>query len=194
MKQSIAFLKHVFILLLFVGLAGCGGKEREALKGEIEQTMTEISDELAALQAVKMEQQSTLNGLEEDLKWDYSEELDKLVSRYASEFSMLKENIEELNNIYDAVAGYQEKLGGAPLEYNLSLIKEMFEENREHFREIVEENEAIQEKFCDLADQLDELGAEETAEAADRADGSTVSETAELTEKSVLTETTDSAE
>ncbi len=183
MKQSITFLKQVCILLLFVGLAACGGGEKDVLKGEIEQTMEEVSDELSALKAVKMQQQATLDGLKEDLKWEYSEELHTLVSQYESEFAMLKENIDKLNGIYDAVAGYQEKLDGAPLEYSMGLIKEMFGENREHLKEIVEENEAIQEKFYDLSDQLDQLG--ESDAPADVTD---------VPEEGGLTETTDTVE
>ena len=194
MKHSLTFLKQACVLLLFVGLAACGGGEREALRGEIEQTLTEVSDEITALNAVKMEQQGVLDGLKEDLKWEYSEELDKLVGEYASEFSRLKENIDELNGIYDTVAGYQEKLGGAPLEYSLNLITEMFEENRKHFSEIVEENEAVQEKFYDLADQLDQLGEDEAPETTNVPEESSVSETAELSEGSDIQQTTDSVE
>ena len=194
MKQSITLFKQVCILLLFVGLAACGGGDREALKAEIEQTLAEVGDELTALKAVEMEQQGTLDGLKEDLKWEYSEELDKYVGQYESEFSMLKENIDELNGIYDAVAGYQEKLGGAPFEYSLSLITEMFEENRKHFTEIVEENEAIQENFYDLADELDQLGAAETPETTDVPEEDDVSETTDLPEESNIQQTTDSVE
>ncbi|WP_294347432.1 hypothetical protein [Prosthecochloris sp.] len=194
MKQSITFLKQVCVLLLFVSLAACGSGEKEGLRSEIEQTMAEISDELTALKAVTMEQQGVLDGLKEDLKWEYSEGLDKLVSQYGSEFSMLKENIDEMNGIYDAVAGYQEKLGGAPLEYSMSLIKELLEENRERFEELAGENEAIQEKFYDLADQLDELGAEEAPVVSAQAEEDTVSQTADVSEETVLSETTESAE
>lgn len=182
MKKSITFLKQVCILFLFAGLAACGGGEKEALKAEIEQTLAEINDEITALKAVEMEQQNTIDGLKDDLKWEYSEELEGLVSQYESEFSMLKENIDELDGIYDAVAGYQDKLGGAPLEYSFSLIKEMLEENLEHFREIVQENEAVQEKFYDLSDQLDQLGETDSPETAD------------VPEESNLPETTDSVE
>lgn len=191
-------MKYLCVLLLFVGLTACGGGEREAFKGEIEETLTEISDEISALKAVKMEQQGTIDGLKEDLKWQYSEELDKLVSGYKSEFSKLKENIEALDGIYDAVAGYQEKLGGAPLEYSMSLMKEMFEENRNHFAEIVKENEAIQEKFYDLADQLEKLEEVETPDVSSQPEEGVVSEDAETTEtseeESSLSETTESAE
>lgn len=191
-------MKYLCVLLLFVGLTACGGDEREAFKGEIEETLTEISDEISALKAVKMEQQGTIDGLKEDLKWQYSEELDKLVSGYKSEFSKLKENIEALDGIYDAVAGYQEKLGGAPLEYSMSLMKEMFEENRNHFAEIVKENEAIQEKFYDLADQLEKLEEVETQDVSSQPEEDVVSEDAETTETSEeensLSETTESAE
>lgn len=194
MKQSITLFKQVCILLLFAGLAACGGGDRDVLKAEVEQTLAEVSDELAALKVVKMEQQSTLDGLKEDLKWEYSEELDKYVRQYESEFSMLKENIDELNGIYDAVAGYREKLDGAPFEYSLNLITEMFEENRKHFAEIVEENEAIQEKFYDLADELDELGAAETPETTDVPGESSASGTTDLPEESNIQQTTDSVE
>ncbi len=164
MKQFITLLKQVCILLLFVGLAACGGGEREALKAEVEQTLAEIGDEMAALKAVEMEHESVVDGLKDDLKWEYSEELEKLVSQYESEFSMLKENIGQLDGIYDAMVGYQDKLGGAPLEYSFSLTKEMFEESLEHFKDIVKENEAIQEKFYDLSDQLDQLGETDSPE------------------------------
>lgn len=194
MKQSITLFKQVCILLLFAGLAACGSGDRDVLKAEVEQTLAEVSDELAALKVVKMEQQNALDGLKEDLKWEYSEELDKYVRRYESEFSMLKENIDELNGIYDAVAGYREKLGGAPFEYSLNLITEMFEENRKHFAEIVEENEAIQEKFYDLADELDELGAAEAPETTDAPEESSVSGTTDLPEESNIQQTTDSVE
>ncbi|WP_287373591.1 hypothetical protein [Prosthecochloris sp.] len=194
MKQSITFLKQLCVLLLFVSLTACGGAEKEGLRSEIEQTLAEISDELTALKAVTMEQQGVLDGLKEDLKWEYSEELDKLVSQYGSEFSMLKENIDEMNGIYDVVAGYQDKLGGAPLEYSMSLMKEMLEENRERFEELAGENEAIQEKFYDLADQLDELGAEETPEVSAQAEEDTVSQTTDVSEETVLSETSESAE
>lgn len=194
MKQSITFLKQLCVLLLFVSLTACGGAEKEGLRSEIEQTLAEISDELTALKAVTMEQQGVLDGLKEDLKWEYSEELDKLVSEYGSEFSMLKENIDEMNGIYDVVAGYQDKLGGAPLEYSMSLMKEMLEENRERFEELAGENEAIQEKFYDLADQLDELGAEETPEVSTQAEEDTVSQTTDVSEETVLSETSESAE
>ena len=190
-------MKYLCVLLLFVGLTACGGGEREVFKGEIEETLTEISDEISALKAVKMEQQGTIDGLKEDLKWEYSEELDKLVSGYESEFSKLKENIEALDGIYNAVAGYQEKLGGAPLEYSMSLMKEMFEENRKHFMEIVEENEAIQENFYDLADQLEKLGEIETPEVSSQPEEEAVSETTETVEapeENSFSETTDSAE
>lgn len=194
MKQSITLFRQVCILLLFAGLAACGGGDRDVLKAEIEQTLEEVSDELAALKVVKMEQQSALDGLKEDLKWEYSEELDKYVRQYESEFSMLKENIDELNGIYDAVAGYREKLDGAPLEYSRNLITEMFEENRKHFAEIVEENEAIQEKFYDLADELDELGAAETPETTDVPEESSASGTTDIPEESNIQQTTDSVE
>lgn len=190
-------MKNLCFLLLFVGLTACGGADRNAFKGEIEETLTEISDEISALKAVKMEQQGTIDGLKEDLKWEYSEELDKLVSEYTSEFSKLKENIETLDGIYDAVAGYQEKLGGAPLEYSMSLMKEMFEENRNHFAEIVKENEVIQEKFYGLSDQLEKLGEDETPEVSSLLEEEAVSETsetAETPEEDSLSETTESAE
>lgn len=197
MKQSFTAMKHLCVLLLFVGLTACGGGEREAFKGEIEEALTEISDEISALKAVKMEQQGIIDGLKEDLKWEYSEELDKLVSGYKSEFSKLKGNIEALDGIYDAVAGYQEKLGGAPLEYSMSLMKEMFEENRNHFAEIVKENEVIQENFYNLADQLEKLGEVETPEVSSQPEEGAVSEAPETTEtpeESSLSETTESAE
>lgn len=157
MKRSITYLKQACVLLLFAGLTACGGGEREALKSEIEQTLTEVGDEIVVLKAAKMERQGVLDGLREDLKWEYSEDLDKLVSQYASEFSRLKDNLEELNEMYEDVSGYQEKLGGMPLEYSMRLMKEMLEEDRNHLEEIVEENESVQEKFFDLTDQLDQL-------------------------------------
>ncbi|UZJ42485.1 hypothetical protein OO006_05935 [Prosthecochloris sp. SCSIO W1101] len=150
MKQSITFLKQLCVLLLFVGLTACGGAEKEGLRSEIEQTLAEISDELTALKAVTMEQQGVLDGLKEDLKWEYSEELDKLVSQYGSEFSMLKENIGEMNGIYDVVAGYQDKLGGAPLEYSMSLIKELLEENRERFENLQGKTRLFRRNFTIL--------------------------------------------
>ncbi len=200
MKQSFTVIKQFCFLLLFIGLTACGGGEREAFKGEIEETLTEISDEISALKAVKMQQQGTIDGLKEDLKWEYSEELDKLVSEYTSEFSKLKENIEELETLYDAVTGYQEKLGGAPLEYSMSLMKEMFEENRSHVAEILKENEAIEEKFYDLSDRLEKLDEADVQEVSSEPEEGAVSETpetdetTEVTEESSLSETTESAE
>ncbi len=194
MKPSITFLKQVCIVFLFAGLTACGGAEKDSLKAEIEQTIEELGNEITAAKTVKMEQQAVIDGLKEDLKWDYSEGLDKLVSQYESEFSMVKENIDELNSLYDAVVGYQEKLGGAPFEYSLNLVKEMFEENRKEFAEIVEENEAVEEKFYDLAEQVDQLGVVEDPQTTETADENEGTEAADVQEEGSRMETTDSVE
>lgn len=157
MKQSITFFRQACILLLLAGLSACSGVDAGSLKAEIEETRAAIDDELTALNSVKMEQKSMLDGLKEDLKWEYSEEFEKLVKQYESEFSRLKENMDELGEIYDALGGYAEKLGGLPLEYSPGLVKEMFEEKAEHVEELVADIENIQDTLYDLTDQIDNL-------------------------------------
>ncbi|MBF0586208.1 hypothetical protein INT08_01780 [Prosthecochloris sp. N3] len=159
MKQSLTFLKQFsFVLLLLAGLSACGGQQSDPLKAEIEEGMQMISDQLTGLKAVKMQQESVVDGLEEDLKWEYSPEFEKAVKAYVAEVDHLMENISELNSIYDELASYQEKLEkGAPLEYSHTLIEEMATEKIERAEEILENNEEIQDKLYDLSDQLDEL-------------------------------------
>ncbi len=157
MKQSTTFFRQVCILLLLAGLSACSGVDTGALKAEIEETRAAIDDELTVLNSVKMEQKSVLDGLKEDLKWEYSEEFEKLVKQYESEFSRLGENMDELGEVYDALGGYAEKLGGLPLEYSSDLVKEMFEEKAEHVEELVADIENIQDAMYDLTDQIDNL-------------------------------------
>jgi len=157
MKQSMKFFRQVCVLLALAGLSACGGPDKGTLKAEIEETRTSISDELTALNTVKMERQSELDGLKEDVKWEYSKELETLVKQYESEFSQLKENMSELVEIEGSLGGYEEKLGGMPLEYSARLTEEMFKEKAERAEELISNNEAIEEKMSDLSDQIDRI-------------------------------------
>lgn len=157
MKQSMKFFRQVCVLLALAGLSACGGPDKGALKAEIEETRTSISDELTALNTVKMERQSELDGLKEDVKWEYSKELETLVKQYESEFSQLKENMSELEEIEGSLGGYEEKLGGMPFEYSTRLTEEMFKEKAERAEELISNNEAIEEKMSDLSDQIDRI-------------------------------------
>ncbi|ARM30968.1 hypothetical protein [Prosthecochloris sp. HL-130-GSB] len=157
MKQSLTFFRQFAILVLFVGLTACGSKS-DPLKAEIEESMQTISDQLTVLKAVTMEQNSVVDGLEEDLKWEYSPEFEKGVKAYVTEVEHLNDNVSELNSIYDELAGHMEKLEkGAPLEYSHTLIEEMAMEKIDRAEEIFESNEQIQEKLFELEEQLDEL-------------------------------------
>lgn len=147
------YFKQMFLLFLFIGIGACTGVDREVLKEEVERMRTEISDEITAVKSVRMEQQGVLDGLKKDLKWEYTEELDRIVSRYDSEVATLKRHAAELDELYDRIAGIEEKLGGAPLEYNQKLMEEMLEEHRERFEELAAENEAVQERLLDLSDR-----------------------------------------
>ena len=157
MKQSITVFRQACILLVLVGLFACSGVDKGVLKAEIEEARTAIDDQLTALIPVKMEQESLLDGLKEDLKWEYSEDFEKIVKQYDSEFSRLNENMDELGDIYDVLGDYAKKLDGFPLEYNAGLVKEMFEEKMEHVEELVADIEAIQDTMYDLTDQIDNL-------------------------------------
>lgn len=156
MKQSLTFLKQLCVLLLFVGLSACGSNS-DTLKAEIEENMQSVSDQLTALNSTKMEQESVVDGLEEDLKWEYSPEFETAVKAYVAEVDNLKENIAELDAIYDALGGYLVKLNAGPLEFSQTLIEEMAEEKIDRAEEISSDNEEIQEKLYDLSDKIDEL-------------------------------------
>ncbi len=153
MSQPMKYFKQMSLLFLFIGIGACTGIDSGALKEKVERMRAEISDEITALKSVRMEQQGVLDGLRKDLKWEYTEELDKIVSRYDSEVAALKRHAAELDELYDRVAGIEEKLGGAPLEYNQKLMEEMLEEDREKFEELAAENEAVQERLLDLSDR-----------------------------------------
>ncbi len=157
MKQSLTFLKQLCVLLLFVGLSACGGGKSDTLKAEIEESMQSVSDQLTALNSTRMEQESVVDGLEEDLKWEYSPAFETAVKEYVTEVDHLKENIAELDEIYDALGGYLAKLDGGPLEFSRTLIGEMAEEKIERAEEIAANNEEIQDKLYDLGDKIDEL-------------------------------------
>ncbi|ASQ90574.1 hypothetical protein CHL67_06240 [Prosthecochloris sp. GSB1] len=151
------FFRQVCVLLVLAGLSACGGPDKGALKAEIEETRTSIGDELTALEAVKMERQSELDGLKDDVKWEYSEELETLVKQYESEFTRLKENMSELEEIEGSLGGYEEKLGGMPLQFSARLTEEMFREQAERADELIADNEAIEEKMSDLSGQIDKI-------------------------------------
>lgn len=158
MNQTMSFLKKMFVLVLFVGLSACGGAKEDALKAEIDETMQAISDQLTSLNAVKMEQESVADGLEEDLKWEYSPEFEEAVNSYVATVEHLNESIAELDGIYEELAGINEKIEkGAPLEYSRQLMTEMAEENIEHFEKVVADIEATQDKLYDLGDQIDQM-------------------------------------
>lgn len=154
MNQTMTFLRQMSVFLLLIGITACTGVDSNALKEDVEKMLTELSDEIAAVKSVKTDRQGELDGLKKDLKWEYTEELEKIVSQYDNEMATLKNHAAELNEMYDSVAGIQEKLGkSAPLEFSHKLMEEMLELKHERLEELVAEIEAVEERLIELSDK-----------------------------------------